>query len=368
MSYERAGVLLSRLPTRIDLGLSDSEITAVEERFGFRFADDHRVFLQAGLPVGRGWPDWRNGDPKDLQGRLDWPREGVLFDVGHGFWYRGWGVRPQDRQEALAVADARLREAPQLVPVFSHRYLPGIAGVTGLPVLSVYQSDIICYGNDLTDYLHHEFGGPAHDSPCARLHVPFWSHFLNSSDVTAEDLAGTPVDPYATDAEEAVEHLRMLAIEQHLRRDVGADQLVQAALTAVVLGVDSPGLRALADLTRRDRAQAFELFARVVAELDLVIPGQQAEARWALVRWWLRLIVGGSLNAYRGGLLIWHEGWDLLGRPDALQPLIGWTSEYEGWTDAWGMPRETFTERIITEARSLLDGPWPPTNGTNENA
>ncbi|MBF9072370.1 hypothetical protein [Streptacidiphilus fuscans] len=168
MTYERAGVLLSRLPVRIDLGLSDAEIAAVEERFGFRFADDHRVFLQAGLPAGPGWPDWRNGDPEDLRGRLDWPREGVLFDVGHGFW-------------------------------------------------------------------------------------------------------------------------------------------------------------------------------------------------------WLRLIVGGSLNAYRGGLLIWHEGWDLLGRPDVLQPLIGWTSEYEDWTESWGMPRETFTERIITEARSLLDGPWPPTKGTNEN-
>lgn len=275
-------------------------------------------------------------------------------------------MRPLGREEALAVADARLREAPQLVPVFSHRYLPGIAGGTGFPVLSVHQSDIICYGNDLIDYLHHEFGGPAHDAPCARLHVPFWSHFLNSSGVTAEGLVGTPVDPYATDAEEAVEHLRMLAVEQHLRREVEADQLVQAALTAVVLGVDSPALSALADLTRCDRAQAFELFARAVAELGLVIPEQQLAARWALVCWWLRLIVGGSLNAYRGGLLIWHEGWDLLGRPDALQPFIGWTSEYEDWTESWMMPRETFTERIITGARLLLDGPWPPPSGTNE--
>jgi hypothetical protein len=193
--------------------------------------------------------------------------------------------------------------------------------------------------------------------------VPFWSRFLRPSDVTAEDLAGTPVDPYATNAEEAVEHLRMLAVEQRLRRHVDADQLIQAALSAVVLGVDSPALHVLAGLTLRENARAFELFARAVAELDLIIPDQLPDARWALVRWWLRLIADGSLNAYRGGLLIWHEGWDLLGRPEALQPVIGWTSEYEDWTEAWGMPRETFTERIITEAWSLLDGPWPPPLG-----
>ncbi len=366
MTYERAGVLLAGLPARIGLGLSDVEITAVEERFGFRFAADHRTFLQAGLPLGEGWPDWRNGSPEDLRSRLAQPREGVLFGVGHnGFWYRGWGVRPEDRREALAVADARLREAPQLVPVFSHRYLPGIADRTGLPVMSVHQTDIICYGNDLADYLHHEFGGPAHDLPCARLQVPFWSHFLNASGITADDLAGTQVDPYGTDADEAVEHLRMLAVEQRLRRHVEADQLIQSALTAVVLGVDTPALQVLAALTRRERPQAFELFAQAVAELDLAIPDQPREARWALVRWWLRLIADGSMNAYRGGVLIWHEGWDLLGSPAALQPLIGWTSEYEDWTEDWGMPQDTFKERIVAEARALLNGPWPPPNASD---
>jgi hypothetical protein len=269
-------------------------------------------------------------------------------------------ARGRRSREALAVADAGLREVPQLVPVFSHRYLPGIAGRTGLPVLSVHQTDITCYGNDLADYLHHEFGGPAHDLPCARVGVPFWSYFLSASDITAEELAGIPADCYATDADEADEHLRMLAVEQRLRRHVDADQLIQNAVTAVVLGVDSPVLRVLAGLTRRQRPQAFELFARAVAELGLAIPDQQPEARWALVRWWLRLIADGNMNAYRGGLLIWHEGWDLLGSPEALQPLIGWTSEYEDWNESWGMRRDTFTERIIAEARTLSDGPGPP--------
>jgi hypothetical protein len=179
LTHEQALALLAGLPAAVGPGLSDAEVTAVEEQFRFRFAADHRIFLQTGLPLGGRWPDWRDGSPDELRSRLDWPREGVLFDVGHGFWHPDWGVRPEDRREALAIADARLREAPQLVPVYSHRYLPGIANQTGHPVLSVHQTDVIYYGNDLADYLHHEFGGPARDLTHAHATVPFWSSFLS---------------------------------------------------------------------------------------------------------------------------------------------------------------------------------------------
>ena len=36
--------------------LTDAELTAIEQRFGFEFASDHRAFLAAGLPV------WTAGD------------------------------------------------------------------------------------------------------------------------------------------------------------------------------------------------------------------------------------------------------------------------------------------------------------------
>lgn len=69
MTDERAGQLLAGLPAPIDLGLSDAEIAAVEEQFGFSFAADHRILLQAGLPLGDDWPDWRNGSHEDLRSR-----------------------------------------------------------------------------------------------------------------------------------------------------------------------------------------------------------------------------------------------------------------------------------------------------------
>jgi hypothetical protein len=66
--------------------------------------------------------------------------------------------------------------------VYGHRYLPGGAGTFGHPVLSMYQTDIICYGMDLVDYIHQEFGGPgmARDDERWRPKstVPFWTDFL----------------------------------------------------------------------------------------------------------------------------------------------------------------------------------------------
>jgi len=50
-------------------GLSATELDAVEQEFGFRFADDHRAFLAGGLPRGRGWPDWRGDDRAALRDR-----------------------------------------------------------------------------------------------------------------------------------------------------------------------------------------------------------------------------------------------------------------------------------------------------------
>ena len=103
----------------IDAGLTDAECARVETEFGFQFADDHRAFLAAGLPVNtrpeprepgviythpEPWPDWRNGDPGALRALLDHPIKGVLFDVeNNGFWYAELGAcvptnpQPQSR-------------------------------------------------------------------------------------------------------------------------------------------------------------------------------------------------------------------------------------------------------------------------------
>lgn len=367
LTLEAARVLQNLLRAKIGPGLSERELDAVEARFGFTFSADHRVFLAAGLPHGsRRWPDWRNGEPEDLASRLSQPVEGVLFDVEHnGFWHPAWSPRPAETSDALQIARSELATVPQLIPVYSHRYLPGTAGKWGHPVLSVHQTDIIFYGNDLADYIRNEFTGQASRLP-AHATVGFWSYFIGGGpgiDVTAS----TPHTPYAVSAQEAVEYLRMLALERLIGRQHYPHQLVEAGLTALVLDVETESLPLLAGLSRTEHESADVLFDQVLAELGLTV-GLPADdtgipweaARWELVRWWLRMIVNGSLDPGAGGDVITYEGWSVLARPRSLQPFADKVDAYNDWEAMRHGTREQPTAAIVAEAERLLAGPWPP--------
>lgn len=53
--YDQPGV-------QFEAGLSDAEVTGVEERFDFVFPPDLRAFLQHALPVSHGFPNWRSSE------------------------------------------------------------------------------------------------------------------------------------------------------------------------------------------------------------------------------------------------------------------------------------------------------------------
>lgn len=183
----KAARLLARLErSEIRPGLTEQELAVVEARFGFAFADDHRAFLAAGLPTGGGWPDWRHGHVALLRSWLDRPVEDVLFAVAEAdFWHPGWGTRPARRTDAVTGARAHLASVPQLVPVYSHRYLPAGRESFAHPVLSIRGADIIPYGYDLIDYVHQEFGGPQdrteEEPQVVDVTAAFWADFLSWS-------------------------------------------------------------------------------------------------------------------------------------------------------------------------------------------
>ncbi|MFZ4234640.1 hypothetical protein ACOZGD_05535 [Streptomyces murinus] len=367
LTLDAARALQGMLRTAIKPGLTEQELDAVETRFGFTFAADHRVFLSVGLPYGSSrWPDWRDGDPGDLAEQLAWPVEGVLFDVEHNaFWHPAWPSRPTDTSEALHVARTELESVPQLVPVYGHRYLPGTAGEHGHPVLSVYQTDIILYGNDLADYIHHEFAGRS-SGLLTRTTVDFWSYFVEGGPGIDVSLP-TPFAPYAGSAQEAVNCIRMLALERLIGRHHHPEQLIEAGLTALALDVETESLPLLAGLSRSEHEQADTLFDQVLDELGLLqdLPADTTDlpwetARWELVRWWLRLIVNGSLDPAAGGDLITYEGWGALAHPQSLRPLVDKTDAYNDWAAIQRGNREPLAEKITEEARRLLAGPWPP--------
>jgi hypothetical protein len=161
-------------------GLTDEEVAQVERTYGFRFPPDLRGFLQAALPTGDGFPNWRVGLDGSLRSWVDAPKDGILFDVEHNkFWMADWGARPDSLAQANEVATKFIDAAPKLIPVFSHRMLPFIPHRVGSPVFSVHQTDIIYYGFDLEDYLRHEFELPGRRPwPDSIQPIEFWSKFL----------------------------------------------------------------------------------------------------------------------------------------------------------------------------------------------
>lgn len=181
-------------------GLTDLEIENIEQRFGFRFPPDLRVLLQSALPVGiaskdKGgtFPNWREDNVEQLEARLNWPWEGMVFDIeNNAFWLDEWGTKPKNIKDAIEIARSEVKKAPTLVPLYSHRYLPERPFEAGNPVFSVYQTDIIYYGQNLWDYLVQEFGkheerwyAGENDSDFSRdecdsfyKQIPFWSDLV----------------------------------------------------------------------------------------------------------------------------------------------------------------------------------------------
>ena len=175
---------------RLDRGLSDEEVSHVQSRLEFSFGPEHRDFIQSALPVGERWPDWRNDADEDHRGRLDWPVGGVLFDVhNNGFWPASWGNRPDRKDDREHEARAHLAGVPKRgrcggPPARDcppHRYLASDARYKPSPAFSVYQADVIIYGNDLLDYVAHEFHVPPLH-PADRTHVPFWSDIAEGAE------------------------------------------------------------------------------------------------------------------------------------------------------------------------------------------
>jgi len=154
--------IIERLRTEADVEfdapLTDAEVDHVETLFSFRFPPDLREFLQTALPVSNGFPNWRDESEASLRERLSIPLEGIIFDVEHNdFWVPEWGAQPETLAAAIQFVTQTVSAAPTLIPIYKHRMLPDRPNLDGNPVFSVHQTDIICYGNDLRDYLMHDF-------------------------------------------------------------------------------------------------------------------------------------------------------------------------------------------------------------------
>ncbi len=191
-SFELA--LLERRGVKYAPGLCEADLLIAEERVGCHFPADLRSFLRTALPCGAGWPDWRNPQSAQIAGRLDWPAEGFEFDIRNNvFWWPAWGPQPEDVDHAVAVMRERIREAPKLIPICQHVYLPAEPELAGNPALSVYQTDIIYVGRNLAEYLRRVRSGDEWELPrCDEVtRIRFWSEVVEWNHGCAESGAAS---------------------------------------------------------------------------------------------------------------------------------------------------------------------------------
>lgn len=160
-------------------GYTQSELDAAQERYGLNFPPDLiALFLEKQPREGYRW----NIEDHRIREMLEWPLEALLFDVDHGLWWPGWGKRPEDISLRHGIVREALAQAPRLIPILSHRFLPETPSEAGNPVFSMHGFDTVYYGANLSQYFVNEFGGTYNVGPVR--YIPFWSDIAEGHDQT----------------------------------------------------------------------------------------------------------------------------------------------------------------------------------------
>jgi len=166
-------------------GLSAQDFYSIESLYEIIFPPDLKGFLSIALPVSNSFVNWRDmseGNIGSIRDRLNWPLESMIFDIENNeFWYSGWGIKPNDLEDAIRLCKREMTKAPKLIPIYSHRYIPSDPQEVGNPIFSVYQTDIIYYGSDLLSYLQIEFNIIDHEkiNYDSIKHISFWSELIS---------------------------------------------------------------------------------------------------------------------------------------------------------------------------------------------
>ena len=184
-SPARCVAALRKVGIRFEPGLTATEFKEIEAEYQIAFPPDLKEFLSIGQPVGDRWINWRDKSSSLPTTQLLWPFEGMCFDIQHNaFWLEEWGPRPNDFTKCCEIAKKALVAAPQLIPIYGHRYIANRPNEPGNPIMSVWQTDIIYYGSNLSHYFDNEFGcftgqkGWSEDQEYRW--IDFWSHIIEN--------------------------------------------------------------------------------------------------------------------------------------------------------------------------------------------
>ncbi|MCR5837526.1 MAG: hypothetical protein K6G88_13570 [Lachnospiraceae bacterium] len=134
------------------------------------------------LPISKGFYNWRDQSDNNInyiKSSIARPISDIYELAADVYWNDSWGEEPCDSKTIEEVVRKKILSAPKLIPVFAHRYMPLIGGKQ-VPIFSIHGTDVICYGNNIEQYLKIEFGGMNQNEVdlSSIRSVPFWSELL----------------------------------------------------------------------------------------------------------------------------------------------------------------------------------------------
>lgn len=162
------------------IGLSDTQIDSIENKYAIKFSSEHREFLKVLHSIDKRevieytetfdedaeikcydepfFYNWLTDD-EEIQERMAWPYRTIFEDVvgANKVWLESWGnTRPKSDDDKETVFSEWFKQTPKLLPIKSHRFVVSIENQEGNPVLSIWGSDIVVYGWNMRHYLLNE--------------------------------------------------------------------------------------------------------------------------------------------------------------------------------------------------------------------
>jgi hypothetical protein len=176
---------LNKIGYTVDKGLSDQEFNTIESTYEISFNIDHKEFLKSGLVTGGRFYNWRDDSDDNItyiREMLQWPLDGILFDIEFSNYWIDAIEKPASINERKEIfRQWYTLNVPKLIPIFSHRFMCSEPKLSGAPVYSVHQTDIIYYGMNITDYLSKEFHLSRNDDwpKWQKDETLFWSQIVS---------------------------------------------------------------------------------------------------------------------------------------------------------------------------------------------
>lgn len=180
--YRDSVELLKKNNIKFEKGLTADEVLQIEKNYDIIFPMSLREFLMTALPVSKEFYNWRNKDKENIENiknMLNQPIQYIYDMPKEIYWCEDWGEEPENEEDFKDEVKKRLKKAPKLIPIYSHRYMPMIDNENP-PIISIHGSDVIYYGEDLQDFFKVEFGEK--DQNTIKFEnintVPFWTDIM----------------------------------------------------------------------------------------------------------------------------------------------------------------------------------------------